>query len=72
MRQEKLYLGAKAMPQVTEQLMTRKDVAKLFQVSPLTIIRLETAGKLPAVKLGAGSIRYRRIDVERFIAESTA
>jgi excisionase family DNA binding protein len=70
MRPEKLYLGAKAMPTIPEALLTRKQVAALFQVSTLTVIRLQEAGKLPAVTLGAGSIRYRRADVEAFIAAS--
>lgn len=56
------------MSKSTEELLTRKDVAKLFQVSTLTVIRLEAAGKLPAVRLGAGTVRYRRSDIERFIA----
>jgi excisionase family DNA binding protein len=70
MHPEKLYFGVKAMPTVTNELLTRKDVARLFQVSPLTVIRLQEAGKLPAVTLGAGSIRYRRSDVEAFIQQS--
>jgi excisionase family DNA binding protein len=56
------------MSTITEEFLTRKDVAKLFQVSTLTVIRLEAAGKLPAVRLGAGTVRYRRSDIERFIA----
>ena len=56
------------MSTITEELLTRKDVAKLFQVSTLTVIRLEAAGKLPAVRLGAGTVRYRKSDIERFIA----
>jgi excisionase family DNA binding protein len=56
------------MTTITEELLTRKDVAKLFQVSTLTIIRLEAAGKLSAVRLGAGTVRYRKSDIERFIA----
>jgi len=58
------------MPTVTEALMTRKQVAALFGVSTITIIRLQESGKLPAVRIGAGSIRYRRSDVEQFIAKS--
>ena len=30
----------------------------------------EQAGKLPAIRLGAGSVRYRKSDVERFVTES--
>jgi len=55
------------MPTITETLLTRKQVAALFQVSTLSVIRLEQAGSLPAIRLGAGSVRYRRSDVEAFI-----
>ena len=56
------------MTTITDQLLTRKQVAALFQVSTLTVIRLEDAGKLPALRLGAGSVRYKRSDVEKFIS----
>jgi excisionase family DNA binding protein len=58
------------MSTVTTELLTRKQVAALFQVSPLTVIRLEDAGKLPALRLGAGSVRYKRSDVEKFISNA--
>ena len=70
MRNEKLHHGAKAMPTVTTELLTRKQIAALFQISTQTIIRMENDGKLPALRLGAGSVRYRRIDVEKLIQES--
>jgi excisionase family DNA binding protein len=73
MRNEKLHAGISAMQaRSVPELLTRKQVAELFQVSPLTIIRLEAAGKLPAVKVGAGSIRYKREDVEAFIEQAKA
>ena len=49
------------------ELMTRSQVARLFQCSIPTILRWQKAGKLHAVKLGAGSIRYSRTDVEAFL-----
>lgn len=52
---------------VTKELLTRKDVAELCQVSILSIIRWEQAGKLPAIRLGAGSVRYKRADVLTFL-----
>jgi excisionase family DNA binding protein len=52
-----------------KELLTRKDVAELFQVSTITVIRLENDGKLPAIRLGAGSVRYRKSDVEKFLQE---
>jgi excisionase family DNA binding protein len=69
MRAEKIHKGIESMPTITELLLTRKQVAAIFQVSPPTIIRLENEGKLPAVRLGAGSVRYRREDVEKFISD---
>jgi excisionase family DNA binding protein len=54
------------------ELLTRKDVAELFQVTTMTVFRLEQDGKLPAIRLGAGTVRYRRSDVEKFIAASLA
>ena len=59
------------MATITDELLNRKQVAQLFGVSPITVIRLQEAGKLPVVKIGAGSVRYRRADIERFIADST-
>jgi excisionase family DNA binding protein len=70
MRAEKLHHGVKNMSTVTTELLTRKQVAALFQVSTPTIIRLEDAGKLPALRLGAGSVRYKRSDVENFISSA--
>ena len=71
MRNEVLHHGVKAMPmQTTEALLNRKQTAALFGVSTQTIIRLENAGKLPVVRIGAASVRYRRSDVEKFITES--
>jgi excisionase family DNA binding protein len=67
MRNEKLKFGARTMPTITDELLTRKQVAAIFQVSPLTVIRLENDGKLPAIRLGAGSVRYHKSDVENFI-----
>ena len=59
------------MPTIQEEvLLTRKDVMQLFQVSQPTVIRLEQAGKLKAIRLGSGSVRYRRDDVIEFIKAS--
>ncbi len=60
------------MPTITETLLTRKQVAAIFQMCPLSVIRLEASGKLPAIRLGAGSVRYRKSDVEKFLQECSA
>lgn len=54
----------------TNELLTRKAVAKLLSVSTQSVIRWEQSGKLPAVRLGAASVRIRRSDVEKLVAES--
>ena len=58
------------MPTVTDALLTRKQIAALFQISTQTVIRLEASGALPAVRLGAGSVRYQRSAVEKLIQDS--
>ena len=70
MRQEKVWKGKEAMNTVTDQLLTRKQIAALFQISEQTVIRLEESGKLPALRLGAGSVRYQRSTVEKLIQDS--
>jgi excisionase family DNA binding protein len=52
---------------MTEQLLTRADLAKLFHCSLSTILRFEKQGKLKPVRLGEASIRYRRQDIEQFL-----
>jgi len=54
---------------ITKELLTRKDLMELFQVSQPTIIRLEAAGKLTPVRIGT-RVRFRRADVEQYIASS--
>jgi predicted DNA-binding transcriptional regulator AlpA len=72
MRLEKIKTGVRNMPTITETLLTRKQVAAIFQMSKLSVIRLEAGGKLPAIRLGAGSVRYRRSDIEKFLQECSA
>ncbi|WP_084441761.1 helix-turn-helix domain-containing protein [Termitidicoccus mucosus] len=51
--------------------LTRKDVARLFQISPLTVWRWARDGKLPKYRLGPGVVRYRLSDVTR-LAEAAS
>jgi excisionase family DNA binding protein len=67
-RLEHILTGARNFMTITKELLTRKDIAELCQVSALTVIRWEQSGKLPAIRLGAGSVRYKRADVEAFLA----
>lgn len=70
MRSEKLYHGKESMQTISTDLLIRRDVAKLFQVSILSVIRWEAAGRLPAIRLGAGTVRYQRSAVEKLIQDS--
>jgi excisionase family DNA binding protein len=65
-RQEHLKTGARNMGTITNELLTRKQVAALFQMTAMTIIRLEESGKLPAIRIGT-RVRYKRADVEALI-----
>jgi excisionase family DNA binding protein len=53
------------------ELLTRRDLCELFQVSLSTVIRWERSGKLPVVRLGAGLPRYRRSEVDNLIASAS-
>ena len=50
-----------------EPLLTRKEVAKLLQVSPRTVIRLEKQGKIPRVQLSGIGVRYKPSTIRAFI-----
>ena len=72
MRQEKAFQGVRNMPTVTDELLTRKQVMAICQVSQQTVLRLEASGALPALRLGAGSVRIRRSDLEKFLQTCVA
>lgn len=57
---------------MTDEFVIRAQVAKMFQTTIGTLIRWEKAGKLKALRLGSGSVRYRVSDVEAFIANGAA
>ncbi|WP_199051914.1 helix-turn-helix domain-containing protein [Aquitalea sp. ASV15] len=50
-------------------ILTMDEVAEYLKVSKRTVYRLAQSGELPAFKLG-GIWRFRRSDLERWIAES--
>lgn len=70
MRNEKIHHGIATMPAIADELLTRADVARICKCSALTVIRLEQAGKLETLRLGAGSVRIRRSELERFLNEA--
>lgn len=53
-------------------LLTRKEAAELLLLKPNTLAVWATKGwyakELPVVRLSRTAIRYRRLDVERFIS----
>ena len=52
------------------ELLTVGDVARMFQVSKITVHRWKENGELRFIKLGPGSVRFRPEDVEDFIRRS--
>lgn len=66
---------AEKIKNLSDRLLTRAEVAEIFQVSPSTITRWAEAGKLPMVKTLGGHRRYEAGVVmklaQRFIATPT-
>jgi excisionase family DNA binding protein len=56
----------------SDEIMTVREVARLFRVNPKTVSRWERAGRLRAFKTLGGHRRFRRGEVERAIAEARA
>jgi len=57
-------------PPSSSPLCTRREAAAWLHLSPRQVTDLTHAGKIPAVHLGA-ALRYRREDLEAFIAVNT-
>ena len=52
-----------------EQLLTTKQAANFLSVSPAFLERDRWAGaQIPFVKIASRSIRYRKLDLESFVA----
>lgn len=60
----------KMMSEVEGDILTLEEVAAYLKAGKRTVYRLAQEGKIPAFKLG-GTWRFRRSDLERWIAEST-
>lgn len=54
-----------------ERLMTPGEVAELFRVSPKTVARWASAGKITAVRTLGGHRRYREAEAQALLQEST-
>ena len=54
-----------------ERLMTPGEVADLFRVSPKTVARWASAGKITAVRTLGGHRRYREAEAEALLEDAT-
>ena len=68
---EQILLGAKSIAMIeaeaaasADQLLTIGEVAKLLQVSKMTLYRWDQSGVLKKVEIG-GKRRYRKSDIDR-------
>jgi len=71
MRTEKLYIGRTNMRTNNQELLSTKDVAKLFAVSEQTVRKWYRAGELKFIQRGQ-VIRVTREAVEQFIKSNEA
>lgn len=55
-------------PPAVKLLLTPKEAAQTLGVSTRTLFTWTASGQLPAVRLGARSVRYAMSDLENFIA----
>ncbi len=55
--------------EIVQEFFTRKQIATMLGLHPMTIVKWEKAGKLTAYKLG-DAVRYKREDVQRMIESS--
>ena len=54
---------------MTEPLLTARELAELLGVSGETLLRWTRAGKVPALRLPGGAIRYRPNAIEAWLEE---
>lgn len=55
--------------QVTERLLTAREVGEMLSLSKRQIFRMRSSGLIcPPVKVGTGAIRWRQSDIEDWIA----
>lgn len=58
----------KTANEMTDQILTLKEVAAYLKLADKTAYKLAADGKLPGFKVG-GSWRFKREDIERWIEE---
>jgi len=54
---------------MTDRLVTSRQLADQLAVSTETVLRWTRDGKLPAIRLPGGAIRYRESDLDAWIEE---
>ena len=54
---------------MTDRLLTAREVAELLGVSAETVLRWVRAGKLPAIRLPSGAIRFEPDQLDVWIEE---
>lgn len=54
---------------MTDRLLTARELADVLGLSVETILRWVRQGKLPAIRLPGGAIRFREVEVEAWLAE---
>lgn len=59
-------------PLTRADLMTAHEVAELLDVAATTVYEWARVGTLPAVRLGARSIRFLRWEIEAWIAAKSS
>lgn len=55
-----------------DSMLTAGEVARWAKVHVTTVWRWEAEGILPAVRVGAGIVRFRRVDVEELLTPKRA
>ena len=50
-------------------LLSAREVADMLGMSPETVLRWVRQGKLPAIRLPGGAIRFREDDLDGWLAE---
>lgn len=53
---------------MTDEILTIKEIAEYLKLNEKTAYRLASEGKLPGFKVG-GSWRFKRVDLEKWIEE---
>jgi excisionase family DNA binding protein len=63
------HRGARPGVDVVTGLLTARETSGLLGVSTETVLRWVRQGKLPAIRLPGGAIRFRRDEIEAWLTE---